>query len=126
MNKKNKTILIVEDEASLRNVLRDKLESENFSALVAENGKKGLALALSAHPDLILIDIIVPVMDGIVMLEKIRADAWGKTAKVIILTNLNDREKDVRDIEGAHYDYLIKSDWTISAIVEKIRERLKK
>ena len=76
------------------------------------------------HPDLILLDIIMPVMNGIAMLEKVRLDAWGKNVKVIILTNLNDAEKMADAVILKSSDYLVKSNWKIDDIVAKVHERL--
>jgi len=114
-----KKILIVEDETSLRNALRDKFTWEGFAVIEAKNGEEGLEIALREHPDLILFDIVMPVMDGMTMISKIRIDAWGKDAKVIVLTNLS-------DVAIAHgsYDYLVKSDWKIEDVVARVRERL--
>ena len=124
---KKQTILIVEDEASSMSALRDKLTCEGFSILEAKNGEESLEVALREHPDLILLDLIMPVMDGMTMLKKLRSEnAWGKTAKVIILTNLTSadeqRNKDITETEP-HY-YLVKIDWTLENIVAKIREDL--
>lgn len=121
----NKKILIVEDEEPLRNALRDKLKSEGFQTLEAQNGEEGLQIALTQHPDLILLDVIMPVMDGITMLKKMRADEWGQTAQVVVLTNLNDNEKIAESMDAGSYGYLIKSDWKIADIVALVREKLK-
>lgn len=120
----NKKILIVEDEPPLRNALRDKLSRENFAVLEAKNGEEGLEIALRERPDLILLDIIMPVMDGITMLKKLRGDDWGKNAKVIMLTNLSDDESLANAIAQGSHEYLVKSDWKIEDVVAKIRERL--
>lgn len=118
---KKQSILIVEDEVSLRNALRDKFLREDFHIFEARDGEEGLAVALREHPDLILLDIVMPKMDGMTMLGKIRADVWGKNAKVIVLTNLSDV-----GITYDSYDYLVKSDWKIDDVVAKVRERLSK
>lgn len=119
-----KTILIVEDELSLRNALRDKLSRENFAVLEAKNGEEGLEVALREHPDLILLDIIMPIMDGMTMLKKLCEDAWGKGAKIIMLTNLSDQEKVAEAVTHCSHDYLIKSNWKLEEVVAKIREKL--
>lgn len=118
MKDKNK-ILIVEDDAALLNALRDQFTREGFEVVVAKNGEEGLEVALREHPDLILLDIVMPVMDGMTMFANLRKDAWGKNAKVTILTNLS-------DVAVAHgsYDYLVKSDWKIEDVVNRVRERL--
>ena len=119
-----KKILIVEDETSLRNALCEKLTREGFAILEAKNGEEGLEVALREHPDLILLDIIMPVMDGMTMLKKLREDAWGKNAKVIILTNLSDNDKMAEAITQGTFDCLIKSDRTLEDVVKKVKERL--
>ena len=123
-DKTKKKILIVEDEESLRGALRDKFAWEGFDVLEAGDGEEGLKAALREHPDLILLDIIMPKMDGITMLKKLREDDWGKEAQVILLTNLSDNEKLSEALAQGTYDYLVKSDWKIADVVAKVRERL--
>lgn len=121
----NKKILIVEDEAPLRNAVADILSFEGFTVFQAKNGQEGLDVALKEHPDLILLDLMMPVMDGLTMLEKMRQDLeWGKNAAVILLTNLNDPEKIAQATEAGSYDFLVKSDWNIEDVVKKIKARL--
>ncbi len=124
--KKGKILIveIVEDELSLLEVLTDKFSKEGFKVLRAKNGKDGLKVALTEHPDIILLDIIMPVMDGMTMLKKLREDEWGKDAKVIILTNLSDNEKTAQALADGSNDYLVKSDWKIEDVVKKVEERL--
>ena len=123
MNNK-KTILIVEDEKPLRDALSSKLTHEGFSILQAGDGKEGLKIALQIHPDLILLDIILPVMDGITMLKQLRQDEWGKDAKIIILTNLSDEARISEGFDNAVFDYLIKTDWKLEELVGKIKQKL--
>jgi DNA-binding response OmpR family regulator len=121
----NKKILIVEDEAPLRNAVSDILSFEGFTVFQAKNGQEGLEVALREHPDLTLLDLMMPVMDGLTMLEKLRQDAdWGKDAAVILLTNINDPEKVAQATEAGSYDFLVKSDWNIEDVVRKIKGRL--
>lgn len=122
-----KTILIVEDEKSLRNAIEDILHRQNFLYLEAKNGREGVEIALSKHPDLILLDLIMPEMDGMTALEKIRADDWGATVPIIILTNLSTtNEKLVNDmVTHKPMNYLIKSDWKLHDIIEMIEGILK-
>lgn len=119
-----KTILVVEDEISLRSALRDKLTREGFAILEAKNGEEGLGVSLREHPDLILLDIVMPVMDGMTMLKKLREDTWGKTAKVIILTNLSESVKVAEVMAQGSFDYLVKSDWKLEDVVKKVKERI--
>ena len=121
----NKKILIVEDEAPLRTAVNDILSFEGFEVFQAKNGQEGLDLALKEHPDLILLDLMMPIMDGLTMLEKLRQDAeFGKHAAVILLTNINDPDKVAMATEAGSYDFLVKSDWNIEDVVKKIKGRL--
>jgi two-component system, OmpR family, phosphate regulon response regulator PhoB len=126
MENKQKTILVVEDEAPLRNALGDKLKRAGFSVLEARNGEEGLDIATREQPDLILLDVMMPVMSGMAMLKQLREDEWGKNARVIMLTNLNDAEYVAGALDQGSCDYLIKSDWKIDDIVAKVKERLEK
>lgn len=123
-NTKNK-ILIVEDDLDLLEVLINKFTMEKFEVLQAPDGKIGLEVACKEHPDLILLDIIMPIMDGISMLGQLRADAWGKNVPVILLTNLSDEGKVAEAMHHGVYDYLVKSDWSIDDVVKKVRLKLK-
>lgn len=117
-------ILIVEDERVLAGALMDKFEKEGFTTSVAFDGEEGLEAALNAHPDIILLDIIMPKMDGLTMLERLRRDDWGANVPVIMLTNLSDELKVTEAIKNGSFDYLVKSDWTINDVVDKVKKRL--
>jgi len=119
-----KKILIVEDEETVKRALQDKLTDEGYQVLVAKNGEEGLSISLKEHPDLILLDLIMPVMDGLTMLEEVRADAWGRDARVVILTNITDSQEVAQATEVGGYDFLVKADWSIEDIAKHIRARL--
>jgi len=117
-------ILIVEDDQSLVKVLVKKLTQEGFEVSTAANGKIGLATAIKNKPDLILLDIVMPVMDGLTMLQELRKDRWGKLARVILLTNLSDSEKVSEALQHGIYVYLVKADWKLEDVVKKVKETL--
>ena len=123
---KTKTILIVEDDNALRNVLVEKLSDEGFAILQATNGEEGLEVALRDRPALILMDILMPKMDGLAMLTKLRGgeDSWGKHVPVMVLTNSTDAQTIYRATNLGANDFLIKSEWSLDAITQKVRERL--
>lgn len=121
-----KKILIVEDEIDLREIIADQFKRESFDILVARDGEEGLEMAIKHHPDIILLDIIMPKMDGLTMLHKLREDKWGENANVILLTNLSDNEKVVEAMKNKTYDYLVKSDWNIKDVVKLVSEKLAK
>ena len=122
-NKKN--ILIVEDDAALREALSLKLNSEHFTTLEAKDGEEGLRVSLEQHPDLILLDIVMPKVDGLTVMKKLREDDWGKTVPIILLTNLSVDDKILAAVtEHEPSYYLVKTDWRIDDVVGKIKERL--
>lgn len=124
---KNAKILIIEDEGIILKAYAEKLRYEGFFVITAKNGQEGLGLALSEKPDLILLDILMPIMDGLTMMDKLREkNSYGKSVPIILLTNLSaGEEKIIASItknEPAYY--LIKSNWDLNQVVEKIKERL--
>lgn len=120
-----KTILIIEDELPMLKALSDKFTLEGFEILEAKDGEEGLKTATSKKPDLIILDIFMPVMDGKVMFKKLRADEWGKNVPVIILTNLNPDDKTLDELmkNGPSY-YFIKSKWKLEELVAKVKKEL--
>ena len=122
-----KRILIVDDEEAMRKAISEALTNQEMVTLTANNGEEGLLVSLKEHPDLILLDILMPKMDGMIMLQKLRADEWGKTVPVIILTNVNPSANSVINsvLNDEPAYYLIKSDVKLGGIVEKIKEVLK-
>ena len=122
-----KTILVVEDDPPILKTLVDKLTEEGFRIMEAHDGEEGLMIAGRDHPDLILLDIVMPKMDGMTMLKKLRQEnEWGKSVPVILLTNLSPDEetinKGITEDEPAYY--LIKTNWSLNDVVQKVRERL--
>lgn len=119
-----KTILVVEDEKSLRTALHNKFTKEGYQVLLAADGSEGLQSAKADKPDLILLDIVMPLMDGITMLRELRDDSWGKDVPVILLTNLNDEQRLADAMTRGVHDYLVKSDWKIQDVVDVVNKRL--
>ena len=121
-----KTILVVEDIKAIREALVFKLKKIGFDVLEAGDGKAGLKMALKENPDLIVCDLLMPVMDGFDMVNKLRTEGkYGKTVKVVILTNLNpDQEVYDKMPEPKPLYYFIKKDWSLQDLGEKIQEIL--
>lgn len=121
----NHKIAIIEDDAVIRQMYRMKFENENFEVQVADNGKDGVTLVENMKPDIILLDIHMPEMNGDEALEKIRNSSWGKDIPVIVLTNLGEEEspKNIRSlgIDG----YIVKADYTPKQVVARVIEALK-
>jgi len=119
-----KKILIVDDEKLIVQVLTQKLQEAGFSTEAAFDGEEALSKVNQSKPDLILLDIIMPKLDGISMLKRLKADEKTKDIPVIILTNLYSDKKVVEAIRSGGTDYLIKVDYTLPEIVERITKRL--
>lgn len=119
-----KTILVIEDDVALRSALCTKLGKEGFSVLEAANGEEGLKVAGEQKPDLILLDIIMPVMDGMTFLKKFRETPKRKDVPIIMLSNLSDEKKVQESMEHGVSDYLVKSDWSLEDVMAKVRSKL--
>ncbi len=114
-------IAIVEDDQAIREMYRIKFESEGYEVVVAENGKRGLELAESAKPVLILLDLMMPEMTGEEMLTRMRATEWGKNIKVIILTNVSQDEV-LLAVDKLHVsDFIVKAHFTPQQVVDRVR-----
>lgn len=120
-----KKILIAEDETTLRKILADMISQNGFEVLEAGDGEESLKKSFNEHPDLILLNILMPKIDGLAMLEKLREDEWGKNVPVIILTNVDPDGKELEKIiEYKASYYLIKSKTNMENIIIKIKELL--
>lgn len=115
-------ILIVEDEQSLANILDARLTDEGFAVMKAANGQEGLELASTYRPNIILLDLLMPVMDGKEMLRKLRALPSCKHTPVIVLTNAGEIEN-IRETQffSDAVEFLIKSNVSLDQIVEKVK-----
>ncbi len=124
-NKKILLVEVAEDEAPERIVLRDKLTQSGFAVVEAKDGEEGLGVALRDHPDVILLDLRMPKMDGMTMMGKLREDDWGKQVPVIVLTNYNANDQNVLKIitDRPSY-YLLKTETPIKEVIDKIHEVL--
>jgi DNA-binding response OmpR family regulator len=121
------TILIVEDDPALLRALADKLAREDFLVLQAKDGLEGLTTAQEKHPNLILLDIAMPRMDGLTMMKKLRTEnEWGENVPIILLTNLSSHDEKINagiaEDEPAYF--FEKSDLDLDNLVKKIHERL--
>jgi DNA-binding response OmpR family regulator len=116
-----KKILLVEDEKDISDAIAEALTTAGYEVSTAENGQAGLKLALEEHPDLILLDLMMPVMDGHETLNKLREDQWGRKAKVIVLTAMDDMTNIATAHEFPITDYIIKAQASLDEILKKIR-----
>ena len=119
-----KKILIIEDSTELADSLEDMLIFKGYQALKCGNGEQGLSLALLEKPDLILLDLKLPDIEGYEVYRKLRTNDWGKTARVLILTASDTSEAVPADIDIPEEDILHKSHWGIENIAARIGEEL--
>ncbi|HET6746949.1 MAG TPA: response regulator transcription factor [Candidatus Saccharimonadales bacterium] len=117
-------IAIIEDDQVISQMYRMKFEADGFEVQLADNGKQGVAMVKSFLPDIILLDLQMPNMNGEEALTQIRAADWGKQIPVIILTNLGEEEapKSLRSL-GIH-SYIVKADLTPRQVVARVKEAL--
>ena len=121
-----KTVLIIEDDQIILEMYRDKFQVSHFGVITSLNGEDGLSAALRHHPDLILLDLAMPKMDGMTVMKKLREDPWGNTVPVIILTNLNLDGRMLEEIIKNKPTYsLMKANTTPEDVLEKAREIFK-
>lgn len=117
-------ILTVEDDADLREAIVTALGAAGFTVLSADNGIDGVAIALKEHPAVILMDIMLPGLNGHQAVAKIRQDVWGQNAKIIFLTSQTEAENVVYAVQSGSDAYIIKPHTTLAEIVQKVREVL--
>ena len=119
-----KTILFIEDESALQKTVGTSLQKEGYKVISALDGEAGARLAKEENPDLILLDLILPKMDGFELLAELKKDPKTKSIPVIILTNL-ERMKDIEQaLELGAKTYLVKANYTMEEVVTKIKQAL--
>lgn len=117
-------IAIIEDDLAIAQMYRLKFEAEGYHVEIAENGKLGLELCEQMKPDLVLLDLMMPEMNGDEMLEKMRGTDWGKDIKVIILTNVGQQEAPDK-LKSLHVlAYVVKAEMTPKQVAELSKKEL--
>ena len=119
-------ILIVEDDKFLRELMVRKLSQENFQITEAVDGEEGVSKVKEVIPDMVLLDLILPGIDGFEVLAKIKEDPSTVSVPVIVLSNLGQREDVERGMKLGAIDYLVKAHFTPNEIIDKIKVNLKK
>jgi DNA-binding response OmpR family regulator len=117
-------IAIIEDDQAIAQMYRLKFEAEGYSVETAENGRLGLELAQSMNPDIILLDLMMPEMNGDEMLAKMRKTTWGKNTKVVILTNMGEQEIPEAVKTLGVSDVILKADMTPRQVAELVKKHL--
>lgn len=114
-------ILIIEDDDFLRTLTVTKLEKEGFVVITAPNGQEGLTLAQSHLPELIILDLMLPIMSGFEVLEALKKSSDTAHAKVIVFSNLGEESDIKKCLDMGANDYLVKANFTLDELVEKIK-----
>ena len=117
-------VAIIEDDQAISQMYRIKFESEGYQVETAENGKLGLELAENMKPDIILLDLMMPEMNGDEMLTKLRATSWGKNIKVIILTNMGEQEAPESLKQQNVRRFIVKAEMTPRQVAEMVKQEL--
>ena len=120
-----KLLLLIEDDKILLDMYQKLLSNHGYDVHTAMDGEDGLKKALQDHPDLILLDIRMPKMDGLTVLKYLRDDEWGKEVPVFMLTNLDDSKSISEAMNFRVERFLIKSDWKPKEIINEIKLSLK-
>ena len=121
----NKKILVVEDDPMISSIYEAKFSAAGFKVLIAADGGQGLELAKKEKPDLIILDVILPGLDGFSVLEELKKNQSTKKIPVIMLTNLGTAEDKIKGQKMGAADYLVKASLTPGQIGDKIKEILK-
>ena len=120
-----KKILIVEDDKMIATMYETKLKQSEYDVIIADNGSQGLDLAVKEKPDLVLLDVILPQMDGFSVLQELRLNPNTKETPIIMLTNLGTSEDQEKGKQMGATDYWIKAQMTPAQVSEKVNELLK-
>ncbi len=128
MSKKSEKtkILIVEDDSFLAEMYQTKFNLEGFNVMVAGDGEVGLKLAKKENPGIILLDILLPKIDGFTVLRQLKSDAKTKSIPVILLTNLGQKDDIKKGLEQGAEGYMIKAHFMPSEVVDKVKKILNK
>ncbi len=126
MTQNKKKILLVEDDSFLISMYTTKFELENFEVVAAEDGEKGLNLAAKEKPDIILLDILLPKMNGFEVLKELKNNKETNQIPIILLTNLSQKNEIEQGLALGAQDYLIKAHFMPSEVMDKIKKVLGK
>ncbi len=121
-----KKIEIVEDDPFLKEMMSKKLTAAKYTVVPAADGKEGIKKAKEEQPDLILLDLILPGIDGYQVLEKLKADKETSKIPVVIISNLGQKEEVDKGLDLGAADFLVKAHFTPDDIIDKVKEVLKK
>lgn len=120
-----KKILIIEDEKFLLEMYQSRFEKEDYQVLAAMSGRVGLELAQKEKPDLIILDILMPGMDGYEVIKKLKKDSQTEKIPILVFSNLGQQEEINQGLKLGADDYVVKTDLTPSELINKVERMLK-
>ena len=124
MQKTDKKILIVEDDDLTLKMLSGALRDEGFFVIEAMDGKEALDEALKECPDLILLDVVIPEIDGMTVFKRLRESGCCTETTIILLTNLEETKAITEALETGICDFMIKTDWSVGDVVNRVKKHL--
>jgi len=117
----NPKILIIEDEQNLRNAWASKLKEQGLEVMTANSGEAALPMAIEKHPDVILVDLVMPSSDGLTLVKKLREDKWGNQVPVVYLHSW---ESPIVEKRRKMAEDAMSPNWSLMQVVEKVKEKL--
>ncbi len=123
MNNKSK-ILIIEDDTALNKIYQNKLQREGYDVAIALDGREGIKMVDIEKPDIILLDILLPKLNGREVLKKLKEKSQTSSIPVLILSNLSEMDEVMKGLEEGAADYMIKSEHSLEEVVERIESIL--
>lgn len=121
---KAKTILFIEDESAIQKTFSDALKKEEYEIISALDGEVGLRLAKEKKPDLILLDLVLPKLDGFQVLQSLKSNETTRAIPVIVLTNLEQMEDIQKAIDLGAKTYLVKSNYNLSEVIDMVKKAM--
>ena len=116
------TILVVDDDAALVKLYSTALVARGYRVLTAQNGEEGMAKAEAEKPDLILLDVMMPEIHGLHVLDILKSTPGMEDTKIIMLTALSDENTKEKAVESGAFDYIVKSETSMSEIIDKVHQ----
>ncbi len=124
MTDAQKRVLLVEDDSTLSGSLATLLTDAGFAVTVAHDGEEGVKLAEEVSPHIILLDVMLPKVDGVTALRRIKQIPGQEETPVMMLTNRDDLEVIEETLKGGSYDFLVKHEWKLEDIVQRIQDKV--
>lgn len=121
-----KKVLIIEDDDHISKVYEIKLGKENIDIVIARDGEEGINMVVSEKPDLVLLDLMIPIKDGFIVLEEVKKTPFGKNVPIVVISNLGQQGDIEKAMKLGAADYLIKVNLSIQEVIDKVKKHLGK